>query len=142
MKVITLTIAMVTSASAFVPQHIRSTFMVLANMPEELGEFCDTELWDMFPPGAHRDLKRFSLTGKEELSRDRIATMREILQFVDTEPGIKWEESTWNKGVTAWEIDNAEKIEVEAIKAKAEKKAKSKKAREAKEAAKEAANFQ
>jgi len=142
MKAITLTIALVTSASAFVPQHTRSTFMVLADMPVELAEFCDTELWDMLPLGSHRDLKRFALTGKEELSRDRIATMREILQFVGTEPGAKWEESAWNKGVTAWEIDNAEKIEIEEIKAKAEKKAKSKKAREAKEAAKEAANFQ
>mmetsp|Transcript_21813 Transcript_21813/g.25978 ORF Transcript_21813/g.25978 Transcript_21813/m.25978 type:complete len:154 (-) Transcript_21813:394-855(-) len=106
-------------------------------MPEQLSEWgCDATLWDGMPPGSHRDLERYVREGLEELARNRIATMREIVVFVDDDPGSAWEQVTWDKAVQAWETLEAEKSAAELAKAKAEKKAKAKADREAAEAAK------
>jgi len=106
-------------------------------MPEELSEWgCDTKLWDGMPPGSHRDLERFVRNGLEELARNRIATLREIVEFVDDGAGTVWEQVTWDKAVKAWETLQAEKSAAELARVKAEKKAKNKAAREAAEAAK------
>lgn len=124
-----------TRSSAFV------TTVVAYGMPERLSEWgCDSTLWDGMPPGSHMDLERYVLTEKEELAKNRIATLRDIISFVErvdgVEPGAVWEQVKWDKGVRAWETDAMEKSVAEAARAKAEKKEKAKAAREAAEAAK------
>eukprot|EP00548_Thalassiothrix_antarctica_P007863 CAMPEP_0194136884 /NCGR_PEP_ID=MMETSP0152-20130528/6833_1 /TAXON_ID=1049557 /ORGANISM="Thalassiothrix antarctica, Strain L6-D1" /LENGTH=143 /DNA_ID=CAMNT_0038833687 /DNA_START=236 /DNA_END=667 /DNA_ORIENTATION=- len=93
-------------------------------MPEQLSDWgCDKALWDAVPHGAKRDLRRYLRTGKEDLARNRMATMREIGTFVKAEPGAIWEGKTWHKGVMEWEADNLAAIEAENARIKAEKKA-------------------
>ena len=54
------------------------------------------------------DLERYALTGKEELARNRMSTMRDIRAFMD-EPDAEWEKGVWDKAVRGWEKDNRDK---------------------------------
>jgi len=92
-------------------------------MPEALEEFgVDEDLWKTFPLGAHKDISRFCRTGHEDLAKNRIATMKEILEFVEGDGA--WEEAKWQKGVIAWEKLQLDVREAEVARIKAEKKAK------------------
>jgi len=115
------------------PIHTLSALAVADEMPEQLAILgCDAALWDFLPWGAHRDLRRFVSTGKEDLARRRFATLREIVQFADG-PGV-----TWDQAVVAWETNNAEKLAVAKAQAKADMMARAKAKREAEEAEKKA----
>eukprot|EP00966_Prymnesium_polylepis_P173643 4016622-Prymnesium_polylepis.5 len=65
------------------------------SVPEQLVDLgCDAAFWDVLPKGGVAgaricSAKRFVREGKEEMARNRIATMREIAQLVEdgTEPG-------------------------------------------------------
>lgn len=138
----------VSSAYGLLPlhssQHARSRrAMVIrpaaaaAAMPAQLSEWgCDDALWAGCPPGAQRDLERYARTGKEDLSRRRMATVLEIRQFTDA-PSAAWEKSAWDKAVRAWEADQAMKLAEARAAEKAEKAARmaeAKAKREAREA--------
>ena len=107
-----------------------------SEMPDALADWgCDAELWKMIPFGSNRDLERYARTGKEELGRNRIATLREISTFLDDDnrkPGAVVEPETWFTAQKAWEASETAKKEAEKARLKAEKKA----AREAANAAK------
>lgn len=54
------------------------------DMPEQLAEWgMESALWNLIPKGAIRDLRRFALDDKEEMGRNRIATMKEIAAVLD-----------------------------------------------------------
>eukprot|EP00587_Corethron_hystrix_P011770 CAMPEP_0113323072 /NCGR_PEP_ID=MMETSP0010_2-20120614/16040_1 /TAXON_ID=216773 ORGANISM="Corethron hystrix, Strain 308" /NCGR_SAMPLE_ID=MMETSP0010_2 /ASSEMBLY_ACC=CAM_ASM_000155 /LENGTH=116 /DNA_ID=CAMNT_0000181807 /DNA_START=104 /DNA_END=454 /DNA_ORIENTATION=+ /assembly_acc=CAM_ASM_000155 len=113
--------------------------MAIAGMPEQMSELgCDNVLWDSIPMGAQRDIKRFLGTGKEDLARRRIATMKEILQFADEPPNGTFDRAKWDQTMSSWEANETKKLEMAKAKAKAERmgKAKAKAAREAAEAEK------
>ena len=119
----------------------RGASMVVVDMPEQLSDWeCDATLWNRLPPGARRDLTRFALSGKEELARRRITTMREIAGIAqELEPSDTWEKDSWYKAVTTWEENEAAKEAAAKAAAKAAKQAKAKAEREAKAAAAAAA---
>ena len=71
---------------------------------------CDDALMVGIPMGAKRDLMRFATTGKEELAKNRIRTMKEIAEMAGMAPGATWEKSSWDKGVSAWEAAEAERL--------------------------------
>ena len=71
---------------------------------------CDDALMVGIPMGAKRDLMRFATTGKEELAKNRIRTMKEIAEIAGMAPGATWEKSSWDKGVSAWEAAEAERL--------------------------------
>ena len=122
----------------------RPPSMAIAELPDQLADWgCDTTLWNVLPPGACRDLTRYSLTGKEEMARRRVNTMREIAEVAYGEglakAGASWEEEIWNSVVSSWEAAEAAK-EAAAVKAAKDAKAAAAKAkREAEAAAKAAA---
>lgn len=139
------TACLVHSTHSFVSPHLthnvhtrRSAFTVVAGMPDGLAEWgCDATLWDGMPPGSRRDLERFVATDKEEMARNRIETMRRIVEY--GEPGAIWEQAQWDKTVAVWEETEAEEREIAKKKAKEVKmaaiRAKSKAAKEAADAA-------
>ena len=136
-----------TAASAVVQldQPAKIPYYLTASMPEELADWagCDDTTWEEFPPGGRKDLLRFVKHGKQELATNRIATLKEILQFVHDKgtggPGDPWEVDNWETGMSAWEANNvllkeqekqrikkerAEKRRIAAAKKAAEKAAK------------------
>ena len=119
----------------------RGTLLALAaaaeamEMPEALPDMgCDIELWNKMPPGAQRDLGRFCRTGKDDLARNRVETMKDILPFVKTPEDGLWEMKAWEKGVSAWEANEEAEREAAIAKAKAERRERAKAAATAREA--------
>ena len=124
-------------AHAFIPaRHLaRQKNTLVASMPDGLEAWgCDDVLWTQIPPGARRDLTRFARVGEEQLARNRLQTMREVISFVDAAADAPWEKAPWDTAVITWEADQAHQ---EAERKAAEKAAKAK--REAAAAAKAAA---
>ena len=116
--------------------------MARADMPEQLAEWgCDVTLWSAMPPGACRDLARFAATNKEELAKQRLETMREIMTVSNFEQQVFTEDSwpSWNKAVSTWEAKKAADEAAAKQAAKDAKKAAAKAKREAEAAAAEAA---
>ena len=68
---------------------------------------CDDLLWTQIPPGARRDLTRFARDGEEQLARNRLQTMREVISFVDAADDAPWEKGPWDTAVITWEADQA-----------------------------------
>ena len=109
-------------------------------MPEGLAAWgCDDLLWSQIPPGAKRDLTRFARDGVEDLARNRLQTMREVVSFVDAADDAPWEKGPWDTAVITWEADQAHQEAEAKARAKAEKAAAAKAKREAAAAAKAAA---
>ena len=74
------------TALGLVPtRHLaRQKNTLVASMPDGLEAWgCDDLLWTQIPPGAKRDLTRFARDGVEDLARNRLQTMREVVAFVD-----------------------------------------------------------
>ena len=72
-------------------------------MPDGLEAWgCDDLLWTQIPPGAKRDLTRFARDGVEELARNRLQTMREVISFVDAADDAPWEKGPWDTAVITW----------------------------------------
>ena len=67
----------------------------------------DELLWTQIPPGAKRDLTRFARDGVEDLARNRLQTMREVVAFVDAADDAPWEKGPWGTAVITWEADQA-----------------------------------
>ena len=112
----------------------------VASMPDGLEAWgCDDLLWSQIPPGAKRDLTRFARDGVEDLARNRLQTMREVISFVDAADDAPWEKGPWDTAVITWEADQAHQEAEAKAKAKAEKAAAAKAKREAAAAAKAAA---
>ena len=136
-SLLVLLAASTSRVEAFAATHLTAT------VPPELESWCgcDEAAWQSFPPGARRDLLRFAKNGNDQLASFRVATMREVLDFVYSDgggaPGEPWEKEKWDKGVAAWEARNAAIVAAEKEKAKQEKKRKAAEARAAKEAAAE-----
>merc|ERR1719506_1174536 len=108
--------------------------------PEGLAAWgCDDMLWAQMPLGAKRELTRFARDGKEELARNRLQTMREVVGFVDAADDAPWEKGPWDTAVIAWEADQARQEAEAKAAAKAAKAAAAKAKREAAAAAKAAA---
>ena len=81
---------------------------VVASMPDGLEAWgCDDLLWTQIPPGAKRDLTRFARDGVEDLARNRLQTMREVVAFVDAADDAPWEKGPWDTAVITWEADQA-----------------------------------
>lgn len=119
----------------------RGTLLALAAaaeataMPQALTEMgYDLELWNKMPPGAQRDLGRFCRTGKDDLARNRVETMKDILPFVKTPEDGLWEVKAWEKGVSAWEANEEAERDAVIAKAKAERRERAKAAAAAREA--------
>ena len=113
---------------------------VVASMPDGLEAWgCDDLLWTQIPPGAKRDLTRFARDGVEDLARNRLQTMREVVSFVDAADDAPWEKGPWDTAVITWEADQAHQEAEAKARAKAEKAAAAKAKREAAAAAKAAA---
>ena len=109
-------------------------------MPDGLEAWgCDDLLWTQIPPGAKRDLTRFARDGVEDLARNRLQTMREVVSFVDAADDAPWEKGPWDTAVITWEADQAHQEAEAKARAKAEKAAAAKAKREAAAAAKAAA---
>ena len=112
----------------------------VASMPDGLEAWgCDDLLWSQIPPGAKRDLTRFARDGVEDLARNRLQTMREVVSFVDAADDAPWEKGPWDTAVITWEADQAHQEAEAKARAKAEKAAAAKAKREAAAAAKAAA---
>ena len=130
-------------AHAFMPaRHLSRPRLapVVASMPDGLEAWgCDDLLWTQIPPGARRDLTRFARDGVEDLARNRLQTMREVVGFVDAADDAPWEKGPWDTAVITWEADQAHQEAEAKARAKAEKAAAAKAKREAAAAAKAAA---
>ena len=97
-------------AHAFIPaRHLaRQKNTLVASMPDGLEAWgCDDLLWTQIPPGARRDLTRFARDGEEQLARNRLQTMREVISFVDAADDAPWEKGPWDTAVITWEADQA-----------------------------------
>ena len=113
---------------------------VVASMPDGLEAWgCDDVLWTQIPPGAKRDLTRFARDGEEQLARNRLQTMREVISFVDAADDAPWEKGPWDTAVITWEADQAHQEAERKAAEKAAKAAAAKAKREAAAAAKAAA---
>ena len=113
---------------------------VVASMPDGLEAWgCDDVLWTQIPPGAKRDLTRFARDGVEDLARNRLQTMREVISFVDAADDAPWEKGPWDTAVITWEADQAHQEAERKAAEKAAKAAAAKAKREAAAAAKAAA---
>ena len=133
---------LVAHAHAFIPaRHLaRQKSTLVASMPDGLEAWgCDDLLWSQIPPGAKRDLTRFARDGVEDLARNRLQTMREVVSFVDAADDAPWEKGPWDTAVITWEADQAHQEAEAKARAKAEKAAAAKAKREAAAAAKAAA---
>ena len=124
---------------AFAPQlRLRISFTsttLHAGPPAALLEYgCDDALWASIPPGAVRDLSRYARDGQDEMMRQRIVTMREVMEFSDAAPGA-FDRSSWDRAVQSWEAEEARKEAEEKAVLKAAKGAAAKAMREAKAAA-------
>ena len=129
-------------AHAFIPaRHLaRQKNTLVASMPDGLEAWgCDDVLWTQIPPGARRDLTRFARVGEEQLARNRLQTMREVISFVDAAADAPWEKAPWDTAVITWEADQAHQEAEAKAAAKAEKAAAAKAKREAAAGAKAAA---
>ena len=123
-----------------VASSARRRSALAAAMPEQLADWgCDAALWEALPKGCKRDLERYARDGVEDLARNRVATMREVLAFVDAPDGAAWEKESWDSGVAAWEAEETRKVEEAKAAAKAAAKEKRLAAAAAKKAAAEAA---
>ena len=112
----------------------------VASMPDGLEAWgCDDVLWTQIPPGARRDLTRFARVGEEQLARNRLQTMREVISFVDAAADAPWEKAPWDTAVITWEADQAHQEAERKAAEKAAKAAAAKAKREAAAAAKAAA---
>ena len=129
-------------AHAFIPaRHLaRQKNTLVASMPDGLEAWgCDDVLWTQIPPGARRDLTRFARVGEEQLARNRLQTMREVISFVDAAADAPWEKAPWDTAVITWEADQAHQEAERKAAEKAAKAAAAKAKREAAAAAKAAA---
>ena len=130
-------------AHAFMPaRHLSRPRLapVVASMPDGLEAWgCDDVLWTQIPPGARRDLTRFARVGEEQLARNRLQTMREVISFVDAAADAPWEKAPWDTAVITWEADQAHQEAERKAAEKAAKAAAAKAKREAAAAAKAAA---
>ena len=129
-------------AHAFIPaRHLaRQKNTLVASMPDGLEAWgCDDLLWTQIPPGAQRDLTRFARDGEEQLARNRLQTMREVIGFVDAADDAPWEKGPWDTAVITWEADQAHQEAERKAAEKAAKAAAAKAKREAAAAAKAAA---
>ena len=129
-------------AHAFIPaRHLaRQKNTLVASMPDGLEAWgCDDLLWTQIPPGARRDLTRFARDGEEQLARNRLQTMREVISFVDAAADAPWEKAPWDTAVITWEADQAHQEAERKAAEKAAKAAAAKAKREAAAAAKAAA---
>ena len=132
---------LVAHAHALIPaRQLTRPRAIVASMPDGLEAWgCDDLLWTQIPPGAKRDLTRFARDGVEDLARNRLQTMREVVSFVDAADDAPWEKGPWDTAVITWEADQAHQEAEAKAKAKAEKAAAAKAKREAAAAAKAAA---
>ena len=92
---------------------------------------CDEALWQLIPPGAIRDLRRYAESGETALATARIATMREVASYLSDDAGPEFAREPWDAAVASWEANEAVK-EAEAIKAAKAAKLAAAKARKAK----------
>ena len=128
-------------AHAFIPaRHLARQNTLVASMPDGLEAWgCDDLLWTQIPPGAQRDLTPFARDGEEQLARNRLQTMREVIGFVDAADDAPWEKGPWDTAVITWEADQAHQEAERKAAEKAAKAAAAKAKREAAAAAKAAA---
>ena len=94
---------------------------------------------DADPARRERDLTRFARDGVEDLARNRLQTMREVISFVDAADDAPWEKGPWDTAVITWEADQAHQEAERKAAEKAAKAAAAKAKREAAAAAKAAA---
>ena len=110
------------------------------------------QLWTQIPPGAcpgcGGDLTRQAGAKRdgpgarsmvEDLARNRLQTMREVISFVDAADDAPWEKGPWDTAVITWEADQAHQEAERKAAEKAAKAAAAKAKREAAAAAKAAA---
>ena len=115
----------------------RSALRAVPPMPAELTDFgCDETLWKGLPLGAHRDLARFVETGKPDLAKARVESMKFVREYLNPDYlDAEWDEASWNEAV-----QTSEKVaEAQAAIAKKEAKAAKLAAAKAKNAAEKAA---